>query len=163
VTAVSIVVATDDHGGIGLGGGLPWHLPEDLKRFKALTMGKPIVMGRRTHDSIGRPLPGRHNIVISRQPGLRIEGCTVVDSLDAALAAAGPVPEVVVIGGADVYRLALPGAETLYLTRVHADAGADTFFPALDAADWEEVAREERPADERHPHALSYVTLRRRT
>jgi dihydrofolate reductase len=163
VTAVSIVVATDDHGGIGLGGGLPWHLPEDLKRFKALTMGKPIVMGRRTHDSIGRPLPGRHNIVISRQPGLRIEGCTVVDSLDAALAAAGPVPEVVVIGGADVYRLALPGAETLYLTRVHADVGADTFFPALDAADWEEVAREERPADERHPHALSYVTLRRRT
>jgi dihydrofolate reductase len=163
VTAVSIVVATDDHGGIGLGGGLPWHLPEDLKRFKALTMGKPIVMGRRTHDSIGRPLPGRHNIVISRQPGLRIEGCTVVDSLDAALAAAGPVPEVVVIGGADVYRLALPDAETLYLTRVHADVGADTFFPALDAADWEEVAREERPADERHPHALSYVTLRRRT
>jgi dihydrofolate reductase len=163
VTAVSIVVATDDHGGIGLGGGLPWHLPEDLKRFKALTMGKPIVMGRRTHDSIGRPLPGRHNIVISRQPGLRIEGCTVVDSLDAALAAAGPVPEVVVIGGADVYRLALPGAETLYLTRVHADVGADTFFPALDAADWEEVAREERPADERHAHALSYVTLRRRT
>jgi dihydrofolate reductase len=163
VTAVSIVVATDDHGGIGLGGGLPWHLPEDLKRFKALTMGKPIVMGRRTHDSIGRPLPGRHNIVISRQPGLRIEGCTVVDSLDAALAAAGPVPEVVVIGGADVYRLALPGAETLYLTRVHADVGADTFFPALDAADWEEVAREECPADERHAHELSYVTLRRRT
>jgi dihydrofolate reductase len=163
VTAVSIVVATDDHGGIGLGGRLPWHLPEDLKRFKALTMGKPIVMGRRTHDSIGRPLPGRHNIVISRQPGLRIEGCTVVDSLDAALAAAGPVPEVVVIGGADVYRLALPCAETLYLTRVHADVGADTFFPALDAADWEEVAREECPADERHAHALSYVTLRRRT
>jgi dihydrofolate reductase len=163
VTAVSIVVATDDQGGIGLGGGLPWHLPEDLKRFKALTMGKPIVMGRRTHDSIGRPLPGRHNIVISRQPGLRIEGCTVVDSLEAALAAAGPVPEVVVIGGADVYRLALPCAETLYLTRVHADVGADTFFPALDAADWEEVAREECPADERHAHALSYVTLRRRT
>jgi dihydrofolate reductase len=163
VTAVSIVVATDDRGGIGLGGTLPWHLPDDLRRFKALTMGKPIVMGRRTHDSIGRALPGRQNIVISRQPGLRIEGCTVVDSLDAALAAAGPVPEVVVIGGADVYRLALPGAQTLHLTRVHADAGADTFFPALDAADWEEVAREDRPADERHAHAVSYLTLRRRT
>jgi dihydrofolate reductase len=163
VTAVTIIVATDDHGGIGLGGRLPWHLPEDLRRFKALTMGKPIVMGRRTHDSIGRPLPGRHNIVISRQPGLRIEGCTVVDSLDAALAAAGSVPEIVVIGGADVYRLALPGAEILHLTRVHADVGADTFFPALDSADWEEVAREERTADERHAHPVSYVTLRRRT
>jgi dihydrofolate reductase len=163
VTAVSIVVATDDHGGIGLGGTLPWRLPDDLRRFKALTMGKPIIMGRRTHDSIGRALPGRHNIVISRQPGLRIEGCTVVDSLDAALAAAGPVPEVVVIGGADVYRLALPGAQTLHLTRVHADVGADTFFPTLDAADWEEVGREDRPADERHAHAVSYLTLRRRT
>jgi dihydrofolate reductase len=163
VTAVSIVVATDDHGGIGLGGTLPWRLPDDLRRFKALTMGKPIVMGRRTHDSIGRALPGRHNIVISRQPRLRIEGCTVVDSLDAALAAAGPVPEVVVIGGADVYRLALPGAQTLHLTRVHADVGADTFFPALDAADWEEVEREDRPADEQHAHAVSYLTLRRRT
>jgi dihydrofolate reductase len=163
VTAVSIVVATDDHGGIGLGGTLPWHLPDDLRRFKALTMGKPIVMGRRTHDSIGRALPGRQNIVISRQPGLRIEGCTVVGSLDAALAAAGPVPEIVVIGGADVYRLALPGAQTLHLTRVHADTGADTFFPALDAADWEEIAREDRPADERHAHAVSYLTLRRRT
>ncbi len=163
MTAVSIVVATDDHGGIGLGGTLPWHLPDDLRRFKALTMGKPIVMGRRTHDSIGRALPGRQNIVISRQPGLRIEGCTVVDSLDAALDAAGPVPEVVVIGGADVYRLALPGAQTLHLTRVHADTGADTFFPSLDAADWEEVAREDRPADERHAYAVSYLTLRRRT
>jgi dihydrofolate reductase len=86
-----------------------------------------------------------------------------VGSLDAALAAAGPVPEIVVIGGADVYRLALPGAQTLHLTRVHADTGADTFFPALDAADWEEVAREDRPADERHAHAVSYLTLRRRT
>jgi dihydrofolate reductase len=163
VTAVSIVVATDDHGGIGLGGRLPWHLPDDLRRFKALTIGKPIVMGRRTHDSIGRSLPGRQNIVISRQPGLLIEDCTVVESLDAALAAAGPVPEVVVIGGADVYRLALPRAQTLHLTRVHAIVGADTFFPALDAADWEEVAREEHPADERHAHAVSYLTLRRRT
>lgn len=162
MTEVSIIVATDDHGGIGLGGALPWHLPEDLKRFKALTMGKPVVMGRRTHDSIGRPLPGRHNIVVSREPGLRIEGCTVVDSLADALAAAGAVPEVVVIGGAEIYRLALPLAGTVHLTRVHATVGADTFLPALDAADWEEVAREERAADERHAHAMSFVTLRRR-
>ncbi len=163
MTAVSIIVATDEQGGIGLRGGLPWHLPEDLKRFKALTMGNPVIMGRTTCDSIGRPLPGRQNIVVSRQPGLRIEGCTVVDSLAAALAAAGPVPDAFVIGGAEIYRLALPLVETLHLTRVHASVGADTFFPTLDCADWEEVAREEHPADDRHAHAMSFVRLRRRT
>ncbi len=163
MTAVSIVVATDERGGIGLRGSLPWRLPEDLRRFKALTMGSPIIMGRKTCDSIGRPLPGRHNIVVSRQPGLAIEGCTVVDSLDAGLAAAGPAQEVFVIGGAEIYRLALPVADTLYLTRVHATTGADTFFPAFDVAEWEEVAREECPADDRHAHPMSFVTLRRRT
>jgi dihydrofolate reductase len=163
VTAVSVIVATDEQGGIGLRGSLPWHLPEDLKRFKALTMGKPIVMGRRTYDSIGRPLPGRQNIVISRQAGRAIAGCTVVDSLDAALAAAGTAPEVFVIGGADVYRLAIPRAQTLYLTGVHAVVGADTFLPGFDPADWEEVAREDHRADERHAHAYSFVTFRRRT
>lgn len=163
MTAVSIIVATDEQGGIGLRGALPWHLPEDLKRFKALTMGKPIVMGRRTYDSIGRPLPGRQNIVISRQAGRSIAGCTVVDSMDAALAAAGTAPEVFVIGGADVYRLAIPRAQTLYLTSVHSVVGADTFLPAFDRADWEEVAREDHPANERHAHAYSFVTFRRRT
>jgi dihydrofolate reductase len=126
-------------------------------------MGSPVVMGRKTWDSIGRALPGRHNIVVSRRASLAIEGCTVVDSLDAALAAAGPVPEVFVIGGAEIYRLALPIADTLYLTRVHATVGADTFFPALDFAEWEELARVEHPADDRHAHAMSFVTLRRRT
>lgn len=163
MTLVSIVVATDTTGGIGLRGSLPWHLPEDLRRFKALTMGSPVVMGRKTWDSIGRALPGRHNIVVSWRASLAIEGCTVVDSLDAALAAAGPVPEVFVIGGAEIYRLALPIADTLYLTRVHATVGADTFFPALDFAEWEELARVEHPADDRHAHAMSFVTLRRRT
>ena len=161
MTRVSIVVAMDEHAGIGLEGRLPWHLPNDLKRFKALTLGKPIVMGRRTFDSIGRPLPGRHNIVVSRQPGHGIGGCTVVPSLAAALAAAGEVDETCVIGGADIYRLALPLAQTVHLTRVHATVGADTFFPPLDAADWEEIAREDHPADERHAHAYSFVTLRR--
>jgi dihydrofolate reductase len=161
VTRVSIVVATDEHGGIGLEGRLPWHLPNDLKRFKALTMGKPIVMGRRTFDSIGRALPGRTNIVVSRQPGLRIDGCIVVGSLEAALEAAGEADEACVIGGAEIYRLALPVAETLHLTRVHATVGADTFFPAIDAAEWEEIYREECPADERHAYPYSFVTLRR--
>jgi dihydrofolate reductase len=162
VTAVSIIVATDEQGGIGLGGVLPWRLPEDLRRFKALTMGSPVIMGRKTHESIGRPLPGRRNIVISRQAGLGIAGCTVVDSLDAALAAAGPAPEVFVIGGAQVYRVALPLADKMHVTRVHATVGADTFFPSLDDAEWEQVAREEHPADDRHPYAMSFVTLRRR-
>jgi dihydrofolate reductase len=163
VTAVSIIVATDERGGIGLRGALPWHLPEDLRRFKALTMGNPIIMGRKTWESIGRPLPGRCNIVISRKAGFGIEGCTVVDSLGAGLAAAARATEVFVIGGADIYRLALPIAGTVYLTRVHATVGADRFFPALDVVDWEEVSREDHPADHTHAHAMSFVTLRRRT
>lgn len=163
MSSVSIVVATDAQGGIGLRGSLPWRLPEDLRRFKALTMGGPVVMGRRTWESIGRPLPGRHNIVVSRQSGLAIEGCTVVDSFDAALAAAGAAPEVFVIGGAEIYRLALPVAATIHLTRVHATVGADTFFPGFDSAEWQEVACDEHPADGRHDHAMSFVTLRRRT
>jgi dihydrofolate reductase len=162
VTEVSLIVATDDEGGIGLRGGLPWHLPDDLRRFKALTLGKPVVMGRRTWDSIGRPLPGRLNIVVSRDPRLAIQGATVVGTLEAALAAAGGVPEVCVIGGAEIYRVALPLADTIHLTEVHANVGADTHFPSLDPAQWVEVARERRAADERHAHAMSYVTLRRR-
>ena len=161
MTRVSIVVATDEQGGIGLEGRLPWHLPNDLKRFKALTMGKPIVMGRRTFDSIGRALPGRVNIVVSRQSGLGIDGCVVVPSLEAALEAAGEADETCVIGGAEIYRLALPLAETLHLTRVHATVGADTFFPVIDAAQWEEISREDCPADERHAYPYSFVTLRR--
>ena len=163
MTAVSIIVATDEQGGIGRNGALPWRLPEDLRRFKALTMGKPVIMGRKTFDSIGRPLPGRHNIVVSRQAGLNVDGCTVVDSFAAALAAAGEAPEVCVIGGAEVYAPALPLADTLHLTRVHATVAADAFFPPLDAADWEELAHVEHPADDHHVHAMSFVTLRRRT
>jgi len=161
VTRLSIIVAADEHGGIGRDGGLPWHLPEDLKRFKSLTLGKPIVMGRRTWDSIGRPLPGRRSVVVSRQPGLAIDGALVCDSLEAALDAVADAPEVSAIGGAEVYRRGLPLADVIHLTRVHASVEADTFFPPLDAADWEEVAREDRPPDERHAHAFSFLTLRR--
>lgn len=161
MTRVSVVVAADEHGGIGRQGGLPWHLPEDLKRFKALTMGKPIVMGRKTWDSIGRPLPGRRSLVVSRQPGLAIDGVEVFDSLEAALRAAADAPETCVIGGAEIYRQALPLADVVYLTRVHASVQADTFFPPLGAAEWAEVAREERPADARHAYACTFLTLRR--
>jgi dihydrofolate reductase len=161
MTRVSIVVAADEDGGIGLAGGLPWHLPGDLRQFKRLTFGKPVIMGRRTHESIGRPLPGRHNIVVSRQPGLALEGCTVVESLQAALAAAGAVPEACVIGGAQLYRDALPIADLVHLTRVHARVAADTFLPEIDPAEWREVAREDHPADERHAIPYSFLTLER--
>jgi dihydrofolate reductase len=162
VTLVSIIVATDERGAIGRDGGLPWRLPDDLRRFKALTMGKPIVMGRKTWDSIGKPLPGRHNIVVTRAAGLSIEGATVVNSLDAAIAAAGDVPEICIIGGAEIYRLALPRTDVIHLTRVHATVTADTYFPDLVAGDWDEEVLEERAADERHALPFSYVTQRRR-
>ena len=159
---VSSVVATDERGAIGRGGGLPWRLPDDLKRFKALTMGKPIVMGRKTWDSIGRPLPGRHNIVITRQAGFEVPGITVVASLEDALRAAGDVPEVCVIGGAEIYRLALPRTDLIHLTRVHAVVDADTYFPELVAGEWDELVVAECPADARHTFAYGFAELRRR-
>jgi dihydrofolate reductase len=161
---VALVVAMDERGAIGRGGDLPWRLPDDLKRFKALTMGKPIVMGRRTWESIGgRPLPGRHNIVVTRRTDYLAPGATVVNSLDEAYAAAGNVPEVCVIGGADIFGLALPDAQVLHLTLVHTVVpDADTFFPPLDDAEWQQQAREERAADERHAYALDFVELQRR-
>jgi dihydrofolate reductase len=158
---ISIIVAVAENGVIGSDNRLPWRLPDDLKRFKALSLGKPIVMGRRTYDSIGRPLPGRTNIVISRQSGLAIEGVRVVHSLDEALAAAGQAPEIVVIGGAEVFRQVLPRTNTIHLTRVHAQVAGDVFFPQLDPAQWREAAVEHHPADERNEHALSFVTLQR--
>lgn len=158
---VSIVVALDERNAIGHAGALPWRLSEDLKRFKMLTLGKPIVMGRKTWDSIGRPLPGRHNIVVTRQRGLELPGATVVASLEDALRAAGDVPEVCIIGGAEIYRLALPLADVLHVTRVHATVAADTWFPPIDPSEWTEVAREPRAADERHAHAFDFVELHR--
>jgi len=161
VPTISILVATDERGAIGRDGGLPWHLPNDLKRFKALTLGKPVVMGRRTWASIGRPLPGRHNIVITRQAGFAADGASVAGSLDAALALAGEAEEVCIIGGAEIYRLALPRAGVIHLTRVHATVPADTYFPELDAGEWREASREDHAADERHAWPYSFVELRR--
>ena len=158
---ISIIVAVAQNGVIGTGNRLPWHLPDDLKRFKALSMAKPIVMGRRTFDSIGKPLPGRTNIVVSRQPGLAIEGTIVTPSLDAALVAAGAVPEVVVIGGAEIFRQVLPRTEVIHLTRVHARVAGDVVFPELDPGKWRETALEHHAADERHQYAFTFVTLER--
>jgi dihydrofolate reductase len=158
---ISIIVAAAENGAIGSDNRLPWRLPDDLKRFKALSLGKPIVMGRRTFDSIGRPLPGRTNIVVSRQAGLAIEGVLVAPSLDAALAAAGNTPEIVVIGGAQIFQQVLPRTDTIHLTRVHAHVPGDVFFAKLDPAQWREAAVEHHAADERHQYAFSFVTLQR--
>lgn len=161
MASLSIVVAAAQNGVIGRGNTLPWRLPDDLKRFKELTMGKPIVMGRKTYDSIGRPLPGRTSIVISRQPGLAITGCVVVNSLQAAMVAAGGAREIMLVGGAQLYRSAMPMVRTIHLTRVHADVPGDTLFPILDMQQWRETIVGTHPADERHAYAFTFVTLER--
>jgi dihydrofolate reductase len=158
---VAIVVAVAENGVIGAGNQLPWRLPDDLKRFKALTMGKPVVMGRKTYESIGKPLPGRTNIVISRRSDLRLPGCTVVNSLPAAWAAAGDAPEIAVIGGADIYAQALSSTDVLHLTRVHTTIPGDAWFPALEPAQWREQLIERHPADERHALAFSFIEAQR--
>lgn len=160
---ISLIVAMDRNRLIGRGNALPWHLPADLAHFKTLTLGKPIIMGRKTYESIGRPLPGRHNIVISRDPAFSAPGCTVVTSVDAALAAAGDVAEVMVIGGAQLYAEVLPRAQRIYLTHIDAAFEGDAWFPPLDDSVWREVACSEQAADPRNPFGYSFVTLERRT
>jgi dihydrofolate reductase len=158
---LTIIVAVADNGVIGSGNQLPWRLPDDLKRFKALSLGKPIVMGRKTYDSIGRPLPGRLNIIVSRRGDLQIPGCTIVSSVTEAIAAAGDVDEIVIVGGADIYRQLLPRVQTIHLTRVHANVDGDVYFPELGPGEWRERTSEYHPADERHAHAFTFSELER--
>ncbi len=147
---VSIIVAIAENGVIGRGGGLPWRLSEDLKRFKELTMGKPIVMGRKTFQSIGKPLPGRPNIVITRDKSFHPEGVHVAHGFEEALETAaelgtgGNEDEIMIIGGAEIYRLALAVAERMYLTKVHDTPKGDAYFPDYDRARWREVSRDSR-------------------
>jgi dihydrofolate reductase len=159
---LSIVVAASDNDVIGVGNQLPWRLPDDLKRFKALTMGKPMLMGRKTFESIGRPLPGRTSIVITRQSALAVPGVIVASSIDQALAAAEPAAESMLVGGADIYRQMLSRTHTIHLTRVHATFTGDAYFPRLAADEWCEVDRQPHPADDRHAYAFTFVTLVRR-
>ncbi len=159
---ISLLVAATENDVIGRDLGLPWHLPDDLKHFKALTLGKPVLMGRRTFESIGRPLPGRTNLVLTRATDWSVPGVMVVADLDAAVRAAGSAPELVVAGGAQVYALALPRATRIHLTRIHAIIAGDTRLPELDLGDWIELSRQLHPVDARHPYAMSFVTLQRR-
>jgi len=144
---ISIIVAASTNNVIGANGDLPWRLPEDLMRFKAVTMGKPMIMGRATFESIGKALPGRRSIVMTRQAGFKADGCDVVASPEEAIAVAGGVDELMVIGGGKIYELFLPMAGSIYITRVQANIEGDTFFPELDSGDWQVVESESFPAD----------------
>ncbi len=158
---ISIIVAASANNVIGAAGDLPWRLSDDLKRFKAITMGKPIIMGRKTWESIGRPLPGRQNVVITRQAGFAADGCDVVASKENAIVATADAEEVMVIGGSEVYGLFLPDAERLYLTRVHAEVEGDAFFPEIDESEWRLVNDEPHRADDRNAFAYSFRTYER--
>ncbi len=158
---ISIIVAASTNNVIGVDGELPWRLPDDLKRFKQLTMGKPIVMGRLTFESIGRPLPGRQNIVITRQPGFKADGCDVVSSPAAALAAAADASEVMIIGGSQIYELFLPKASRLYLTRVKADIDGDADFPVINEQEWHLLECEAHEASDANEYAFEFRTYER--
>lgn len=136
---IAMIAAMANNRVIGKDNKMPWHLPEDLRHFKAMTLGKPVVMGRKTFESIGRPLPGRHNIVISRQADLQIEGVTCVTSFEAAKRAAGDCEELVVIGGGQLYKQLLPQADRLYLTQINLDVDGDTFFPVWEENEWQKT------------------------
>jgi dihydrofolate reductase len=158
---LSLVAALDRNRLIGADDRLPWRLPADLAHFKRITLGKPILMGRRTFESIGRPLPERHNIVVSRDPAFQAQGCTVARSIEAGLAAAGAAPEVMVIGGASIYAQCLARAGRMYLTRIDADFEGDTFFPAWDPREWREVERRAFEPDERNAYRYRFEVLDR--
>lgn len=162
---ISLIVAAAANGVIGRDGDLPWRLPADLRRFRALTTGHHILMGRKTWDSLPGLLPERQHVVLSRQPNLEIAGATVCAELPAALAhaeAAGE-KEAFIIGGEAIYAAALPRADRIYLTHVRAEVAGDAHFPPIPAGEFEETSREEHPADERHALAFDFLTLERRT
>jgi dihydrofolate reductase len=168
---ISLLVAAADNDVIGRDNALPWRLPDDLKRFKALTMGKPMLMGRKTFESIGKALPGRTSIVLTRSKSWGRNamnallssggGVIVVNSLDEALKRVGDASELAVIGGAEIYKLALPKANRIYLTRVHTNAEGDVKLPPITMSEWREVERIEHPADEKHEFAMTFLTLDR--
>ncbi|HCL65409.1 MAG TPA: diacylglycerol kinase [Rhizobium sp.] len=165
---ITIVVAVSENGVIGNDGDMPWKLSTDLKRFKALTLGKPLIMGRKTFESIGRPLPGRPHVIVSRNPDFHPDGIEVAPSLEAAIdraaAIAGGlgVDEIFVVGGGDIYRQALPLADTLHVTHVEAELAGDTRFPSVDPRVFEKIEESPVPAGEKDTYATRYAIYRRR-
>lgn len=164
---LAVIVAAARNGVIGRNNALPWHLPEDLRYFKQVTMGKPIVMGRKTYESIGRPLPGRTNIVLTSRTDFAPEGVRVVHSLDEALALAEDIAliegcdELMVIGGAQIYEAAVPRASRLYFTEVHADVEGDAYLVGVDRSEWQEVSRQDFSAAGPNPYDYSFVVYER--
>jgi dihydrofolate reductase len=158
---ISIVVAISENNAIGKDNQLLWHLPADLRHFKNITTGHTIIMGRKTYDSIGKPLPNRRNIVITRQQGLKLEGIEVVNSLAEALSLCDPTREAFIIGGAEIYKQALPLCKRIYLTTVHQTYKADAFFPELSANEWREIEKVAHLADEKNKVPYSFSTLER--
>jgi dihydrofolate reductase len=161
---LSIIVALNEQGGIGFENRMPWHLPEDLSRFKKLTMGHHLILGRKTYQSIGKPLPGRMMIVLSRDPDFSPDESQVAASLEDGLQLArdGGEKEVFVVGGAEIYELALPIADKMYLTQVHTTSRADVFFPNYDPDDWLEVCQQEFPSDQSNSFGHSFTCLIRK-
>lgn len=162
---LSLIAALDRHAAIGKGNALPWHLPDDLKRFKRLTLGKPVLMGRKTAESLRRALPGRRNLVLTRSGRVQFEGMQAVDSIDAAIRAASAedAAELCVIGGAEIYALMLPLASDLYLTHVDTVVDqADVFFPEFDPGPWRVISREAHRPDAKHAFAFEFVDYVRR-
>lgn len=159
---LSLIAAMDRNRLIGCENQLPWHLPADLQHFKKVTMGKPVLMGRKTWESLGRPLPGRLNITISRNPDYQPDGTVVVDSLEAAITAAGEADEIMIIGGANLYQQALPHVDRLYITRVEAEFEGDAWFPEINDDEWALSSSESHEPDSKNPHPYRFEVYGRR-
>ncbi|MCS0672117.1 dihydrofolate reductase [Cytobacillus firmus] len=160
---ISLMWAMDQNRVIGKDNKLPWHLPEDLKFFKRTTMGHPIAMGRKTWDSIGRPLPGRENIVITRNKSFSCKGCTVVNTVEELLKYSGvKEDEIFVIGGAEIFKAILPAADRLYLTMIYDQFAGDTYFPELDMSEWDLLSREKGTRDEKNPYDFEFLIYKRK-
>lgn len=160
---LSIIVAASENNVIGKDNQLLWHLPDDLRHFKRTTRGHAVIAGRKTFESQGKPLPERTNIIITRDPNYKAEGCFVVHSLDKALNLVKDDDEPFIIGGEQIYRMALPQVKRIYLTRVHAEFEGDTFFPEPDMEQWDEISRKYHKKDQKHAHSFSILVLERKT
>jgi dihydrofolate reductase len=161
MTELSLIVAMDENRLIGSNNNLPWQLPADLAFFKRTTMGKPIIMGRKTFISIGRPLPGRRNIVITRDTGFSAEGCEIANGIETALALCSDAEEVMLIGGASLYQQTIDQATQLYITHIHHSFAGDTWFPEIDLKVWKQVCREDHDADHGNPFAYTFIKFMR--
>ncbi len=158
---LTLCVAMDENGLIGNNNSLPWYLPADLKHFRTITMGKPIIMGRKTHESIGHPLKGRLNVIISNNPDLIIDNCQIFNNLDKILNFSDKYNEAIVIGGMAIYTMLLPYVQRMYITRIHAKFTGDTYFPEYIAEQWQEIYRQNYLPDEKNHYSYSFTTLER--